>query len=71
MTLRELRRQSKKTAAEVAEVLGVSANAISNYEQGIRRINLEQVLELSELYDTTAEEIIQAQIKSITVRSTQ
>lgn len=71
MTLKELRLQSKKTAAEVAAALGVTANAISNYEQGVRSINIEQVLKLSILFDITAEEVIQAQIASIAVRSSQ
>lgn len=63
-TLRDLRLQSKKTCAEVAQALGVTANAISNYECGIRRISLEQILILAKLYDVSAEEVIQAQISS-------
>lgn len=63
-TLRELRKQSGKSCAEVAETLGVTRNAVTNYEQGIRRISLEQVLLLARLYDSTAEEIIQAQFSS-------
>lgn len=64
MTLKELRIQNGKTAKEVAEELGVRSTAISNYEQGIRRISLEQVLKLSKLYECSAEEIIRAQINS-------
>lgn len=64
MTLRELRQQSKKTAAEIAAALGVTANAISNYEQGIRRISLEHVLKLAQLYDVSEREIIEAQLKT-------
>ena len=63
-TLRNLRLQAKKTCAEVAQVLGVTSNAISNYECGIRRISLEQVLILAELYDVGEKEIIQAQLNS-------
>ena len=43
-TLRELREQSGKTRAEVANALGVTPNAITNYEYGKRRLSLEQVL---------------------------
>ena len=68
MTLRELRLQSKKTAAEVAAVLGVTRNAVSNYEQGIRQIDLRQVLALAELYDVTEREVIEAQIESVRER---
>lgn len=64
MTLRELRLQNKKTVAEVAKVLGVTETAVYNYENAIRRISLEQVIILSKIYDETAEEIINAQLKS-------
>lgn len=62
MTLRELRQQSGKSVKEVAIVLGVSASAISQYERGLRNINLAQVLTLSELYGESAETIIRAQL---------
>ena len=61
-TLRELREQNKNTAAEVAEVLGVSVRAVSRYEQGTRRIGLEQIIKLMDFYQFTAEEIISAQL---------
>lgn len=64
MTLRELRNQSGKTAAEVATALGVTRNAVSNYEQGIRQLGLRQVLALAKLYDVTTEEVICAQLES-------
>ena len=62
--LRTLRKQAKKTATEVATVLGVTENAVYNYEKGYRRISLEQVLLLAKLYDVTAEEVIEAQLNS-------
>lgn len=64
MTLREIRQANKKTLAEVASELGVSVRAVSRYEQGARKINIEQVLILARLYDCTAEEIIEAQLNS-------
>lgn len=63
-TLRELREQSGKTRAEVANALGVTPNAITNYEYGKRRLSLEQVLLLSKMYESTAEEIITAQLNN-------
>lgn len=63
-TLKCLRLANKKTLAEVANVLGVSVRALLRYEQGLRKIGLEQVLTLSKIYDCTAEEIIQAQLNS-------
>ena len=69
MTLRELRTLNKKSVAEVANALGVTANAISNYEQGIRSINLEQVLILAKLFDISEKAVIEAQLNSITIRT--
>ena len=63
-TRRELREQNKNTAAEVAEVLGVARSTYSNYEQGIRMIDIELIIPLAKLYNCTAEEIIEAQINS-------
>lgn len=64
MTLKELRVQNKNTLAEVASELNVCVRAMSRYEQGTRKISLEQVLTLSKFYDCSAEEIIQAQLNS-------
>lgn len=63
-TLRDLRLQNRKTCAEVAQVLGVANSSYYSYEQGVRRINIEQVLMLAELYDCSEREIIEAQINS-------
>ena len=71
MTLKELRQQSGKTAKEAADKLGVSKSAMSHYECGTRKIDLEHVLILAELYDCTEREVIEAQLKSIAVRSSE
>ena len=63
-TLKSLREDNKKTAAEVATVLGVTVQAIYRYEQGSRRISLEQVIQLTELYGCTEREVIEAQLNS-------
>ena len=65
MTLRELREQNDLTRAEVAKVLGVSYQAISNYEAGSRTISIEQIIPLMELYNCSAEELIMAQLESV------
>ena len=62
MTLKTLRQQSGKTVKEVAEKLKVTSSAVFNYEAGLRSISIEQVLVLSELFDCTAEEVINAQL---------
>ena len=64
LTLRELREQNKNTAAEDAEVLGVSKWSVFKYESGEREINIKQVLILAQLFDVSAEEIIKAQLNS-------
>lgn len=64
VTLKELRLRNKKTLAEVASVLGVVIRAVSRYEQGTRRVSLEQVLSLAKLYDCTEKEVIEAQLNS-------
>ena len=63
-TLRELREQNGKSRAEVAAALGVTYQALANYENGARRISIEQILTLSELYDCSSEEVIEAQLNS-------
>ena len=67
-TLKDLRKQSKKTLAEVANVLGVSIRAVSNYESGIRALNIMQIIPLAKLYEVSAEEIILAEEKSLIFR---
>lgn len=68
MTLRELREQNKKSRKEVAAALQVSVQAVSNYECGLRLIDLCQVLRLAELYGESAEDVIKAQLESIRIR---
>ena len=63
-TLRDLRLQNKKTCAEVAQALNVTYRAVFNYETGLRRISLEQVIELAKLYDCSEREIIDAALNS-------
>ena len=63
-TLRDLREICGKSRQEVAEALGVTSNAVGNYECGVRRISLEQILGLVKLFNVSAEEIIEAQLNS-------
>lgn len=66
-SLKDLRKQSKKTLAEVADVLGVTAAAVSNYESGMRTLNIMYVVPLSLLYGVAVEEIIDAQYRSLNI----
>lgn len=63
-TLKDLREQAGLSVKEVAKILGVAAQTLYRYEQGTRRISLEQVLRLVEAYDVPAEEVIKAQLNS-------
>ena len=63
-TLRDLRKSANKTCTEVAQALGVANSSYYNYEQGVRQIDIGQVLILSELFDCSENEIIQAQLNS-------
>lgn len=63
-TLRDLREQANLNRSEVAKKLNTTISAVSHYESGIRRINIEQVLSLASLYKCSAEEVIRAQINS-------
>ena len=56
--LRELREEAGKTRKEVAKFLGVSIQAVARYENGERRIGIEQILPLAAFYGVTAEELI-------------
>lgn len=64
MTLKQLRLSAGKSVKEVAEKLCVKISTYYNYEQGVRQINIRQVLLLSELFEEPAEEIIKAQLNS-------
>lgn len=63
-TLKDLRTQAKMTCKNVSQVLQVSEQAFYRYEKGERRISLEQVLILAELYDCSEREVIEAQLNS-------
>ena len=63
-TLKDLREAVGLSRAYVAGRLGVTPNAVTNYESGARRISLEQVLDLAMLYDVMVEDVVLAQINS-------
>ena len=67
-TLRDLRKQAGKSCAEVAEVLGVTQQALYRYERGAREINLAQVVQLAQVYDVSIEEVVLAQLNSPSVQ---
>lgn len=64
VSLRDLRRASNFTLADVAYRLNVSKATVYRYEDGTRQINIKQVLTLASLYDCTEADIIYAQLNS-------
>lgn len=69
MTLKDLRKQSGKTAADVAAALGIARSTYSNYEQGIRQIDVRLIIPLAKYLEVNTEEVIEAQLQSIDIRS--
>ena len=52
---------------EISSELNISVRTLYSYEEGTRQISIDKILPLAKLYDVTAEEIINAQMKSIFV----
>lgn len=64
MTLKELRTSAGKTVKETAAALNVSERTLYAYENGTRRISLEQVIILAELYDCSERDVIDGALNS-------
>lgn len=56
--LKELRKERHLTQKEVADKIGLTKNALGNYEQGIREPSLEILKNLCDFYDVTADYLI-------------
>ncbi len=56
--LKRLRKENGVSQKEVADYLGVSVSAYSNYEQGIREPSLDMLLKLSDFFDTTCDYLL-------------
>ena len=65
MTLRELRLQAGKSAVEAAKELSVTVSAYAHYEQGVRRLNIEQIRPLAKLYEAGIDDVIEAAVKTL------
>lgn len=64
MNLRDLRTSAGKTVKETAAALGVSERTVYTYEDGTRTLNIAQVLILSEIYDCSERDVIEAALNS-------
>lgn len=56
--LRTLRRRQGLTQIEVAQSVGISRQALSNYERGLREPSLKSLIILSDLYKVSLDELV-------------
>lgn len=57
-TIRELRKKKGVTQTELGEILGVTKNSVSYYENGKRQLTPEMIIKLSEYFGVTTDEIL-------------
>lgn len=57
MRIRELRKEALMTQTDLAKKIGVSTQAVSNYEKGIRRIPVSLLPEIKDALGCTWEEL--------------
>ena len=60
MNLKEIREEKKLRQNVVAAKIGVTPQAVSNYEKGIREPNLMTLRKLAETYEVTVDELVKA-----------
>lgn len=53
----EFRKNKKLSQSELAELMNVSQNTISQWEIGIRNPSIKSAIKLAEILDTTVEEL--------------
>lgn len=58
LKLKNARIQAGLTQAQVADKLGITYQAISNYERGVNRIEVETLLKLCEIYNIDINELL-------------
>lgn len=56
--LRTLRRRQGLTQIEAAQIVGVSRQALSNYERGLREPSLKSLIIMSDLYKVSLDELV-------------
>ena len=58
MNLLTLKKKKKITQREAAEVLGISLYSYGRYERGDREPNIEMLIKMANLFDTTVDYVI-------------
>ena len=56
--LKTLRKEKKLTQKELAEQIGIKQNSYSDWETGKNEPNLENIIKLTKILDTTADELL-------------
>ena len=63
--LRQLRLNSGMTQEQVAEKIGVTRQALSSYESGRTRPDVDMLLQLSEVYGTALDGVVYGQDRAL------
>lgn len=58
MRLKEYRKKKGLTTYEVGKALGVSPSAVTNWETGLRRPDIDTLIRLSEILDCTPNDLL-------------
>ena len=58
MRIQEYRKQKGMTAEMLAKKLGVTQAAVTNWEKGARRPNIDMLVKLTEVFGCTADELL-------------
>ena len=58
MKIQEYRKQNGMTAEMLAKKLGVTQAAVTNWEKGARRPNIDMLIRLTEIFGCTADELL-------------
>lgn len=56
--LKELRKRNNLTQQELAEQIGIKQNSYSDWETGKNEPNLENIVKLSKILDTSTDELL-------------
>ncbi len=56
--LKELRAEKGLSCKQASEMIGLSRNAISNYEQGIREPSIDTIKDLCKLFECTSDYLL-------------
>ena len=56
--LKQLRKERELSQKEVANILGITISAYSNYEQGIREPSYDILIKIAKLYDVSTDYLL-------------